>query len=374
MDLTRVLLIDSKSYPLLSGPKNHTMNYELLEALGRARLSRNFYMREFLYSEIANWHQLRNVPDHPDVALRVGRELCTQLLEPLQMRFGRVHIRSGYRSLEVNEFGNRHDLNCASNEKNFAEHIWDYPDASGAYGAMACVVVPALSDYIALGGSWTAMAWWIHDHLPYSSLCFFSKLGAFNIGWHESPKRRIYSYAAPLGCLTKPHMSNHMETHVNAYRDLLTFVDTGAFHATSTADAAIKAAPAYELRPAPIAHNSSGLPVALDSGPGKRIRYRAVHAKTKWRRADNHASLNNAIHGKDGAAGLFAGQTRIDHELHGEPLFVIVWRDGDPLGKVIRAHPQQAGKVELAEISIEQIELMEARRGASTTELAKYFN
>ena len=38
------------------------------------------------------------------------------------------------------------------------------------------------------------MAWWIHDHLPYASLYFFAKLGAFNIGWHEAPERRIDSY------------------------------------------------------------------------------------------------------------------------------------------------------------------------------------
>lgn len=202
------------------------MNYEALDALGRERLSRSFYMREFLYSEIANWHQLRNLPDHPEHALRVGAELCTELLEPLQMRFGRIHIRSGYRSPEVNAFGNDHDLNCANNEKNFGEHIWDYPDKAGHYGAAACVVVPALADYIAQGGSWTGMAWWIHDHLPYSSLCFFSKLGAFNIGWRSTPKRRIDSYASPRGCLTKPGMKHHAGDHTHEYQHFLTFVDT----------------------------------------------------------------------------------------------------------------------------------------------------
>lgn len=207
-----------------------TMTYDAQEALGRARLSQNFYMREFLYSEIANWHQLRNVPDHPERALEVGRALCTELLEPLQQRFGRVHIRSGYRSPEVNAFGNRHNLNCASNEKNYAGHIWDYPDDNG-HGAVACVVVPVLADYIALGGNWTAMAWWIHDHIPYGSLCFFAKLGAFNIGWHEVPQRRIDSFVAPRGCLTRPGMANHAGDHANAYRDLLTFVDTGVLDA-----------------------------------------------------------------------------------------------------------------------------------------------
>lgn len=57
----------------------------------------------------------------------------------------------------------------------------------------------------------------------------------------------------------------------------------------------------------------------MDDAPGGRIRYCAVHEKTRWRWVDNHASLNDAIYGKDGDAGLFAGHTRIDHELHGAP-------------------------------------------------------
>lgn len=196
-------------------------NYAQLESFGRERLSPNFFMREFLHSEIAAWHGLQNVPDHPDVALDVGRKLCQELLEPLQATFGRIHIRSGYRSPAVNRFGNENGLNCATNEKNYAGHIWDYPDADGMHGATVCIVVPALADWIESGESWTAMAWWIHDHLPYSSLCFFAKLGAFNIGWHERPVRQIDSYAKPKGYLTRPGMSNHGGTHEAEYDGLL---------------------------------------------------------------------------------------------------------------------------------------------------------
>jgi len=61
------------------------------------------------------------------------------------------------------------------------------------------------------------MAWWIHDHLPYSELQFFPKLAAFNIGWHEQPKRRIYSFIVPRGLLTKPSMANHAGSHAEHY-------------------------------------------------------------------------------------------------------------------------------------------------------------
>lgn len=191
--------------------------YAQLEEFGRNRLSPNFYMRDFLYSEIAAWEGLRNVPDHPEVAIEVGRKLCNQLLEPLQATFGRLEIRSAYRSPTVNDFGNRNKLNCANNESNYAGHIWDYPDANGKRGATACIVIPWLVDHIESGGKWTDMAWWIHDNLPYSSLYFFSKLAAFNISWHGAPARRIDSYATPKGCLTRPGMSNHGGSHKDNY-------------------------------------------------------------------------------------------------------------------------------------------------------------
>ena len=192
-------------------------SYGRLESLGRQRLSPNFFMRDFLYSEIAAWHQLRNFPDFPERAIESGRRLCTELLEPLQESFGRIHVRSGYRSPLVNGLGNEHGMNCASNESNFAAHIWDYPDKHGHYGATACIVIPWLVDHIEKGGSWTDMAWWIHDHLAYNTLYFFPKLAAFNINWHERPILRIDSYVEPRGCLTRPGMSNHSGSHGNHY-------------------------------------------------------------------------------------------------------------------------------------------------------------
>ena len=84
-------------------------------------------------------------------------------------------------------------------------------------GAMTSVVVPWLVDRLEKGLTWQAMAWWIHVHLPYSELQFFPKLAAFNIGWHEFPRRRITSFAAPRGLLTKPDMANHDRGHSEEY-------------------------------------------------------------------------------------------------------------------------------------------------------------
>ena len=40
-----------------------------LEELGRVRLSTNFYFRDFLYSEIADFYGIPNIPAQPDLAI-----------------------------------------------------------------------------------------------------------------------------------------------------------------------------------------------------------------------------------------------------------------------------------------------------------------
>lgn len=190
-----------------------------LENLGRVRLSESFFMREMLYSEIANFYAIPNIPDYPDVAIEAGTRLCAEILEPLRKTFGSVAVRSAYRSPSVNQMGNEKGHNCASNESNYAHHIWDYRDSEGCLGAMACIVIPWFADRYEAGADWRAMAWWIHDHLPYSSMTFFPKLAAFNIGWRDKPKREIHSYIEPKGCLTKPGMENQAGRHVDWYRE-----------------------------------------------------------------------------------------------------------------------------------------------------------
>jgi hypothetical protein len=142
------------------------------EALGRVRLSQTFFMRDFLYSELANIHRMTNVPDDPDPTIGAGSALCVNLLEPLQATFGRLAIRSAYQSRRVNGFGNTRYANCASNEANTARHIWDRRSADGGMGAMATIVVPWFVDRLAAGTTWQAVAWWIHDNLPYGELQF----------------------------------------------------------------------------------------------------------------------------------------------------------------------------------------------------------
>lgn len=183
-----------------------------LENLGRIRLSKSFFLRDFLHSEIANFYGIPNIPENPDLAVENGRALCETLLEPLNQIFGRLAIRSGYRSARVTEFGNAGGMG-ASVPNNAAYHVWDLLDKHGRRGAGACVVVPWFADRYAKGEDWRSLAWWIHDHLAYNHLQFFPKLCAFNIQWRENPSPRIDSFIEPKGCLTRPGMANHRGGH-----------------------------------------------------------------------------------------------------------------------------------------------------------------
>ena len=195
-----------------------------LEALGRVRLSESFFMRDFLYSEISQIEGIANIPDDPDLAIFVGKQLCENVLEPIQAALGRLSIRSAYRSCAVNAKGaeNKNQYNCSKNEANYAGHIWDKKDADGCMGATACIIVNSFIPYYERTSKWTALAWWIHDHIPsYSAMQFFPKFAAFNISWHEQPKKQIHSYIEPRGCLTRPDMSNFDGSHAKEYQQFL---------------------------------------------------------------------------------------------------------------------------------------------------------
>jgi hypothetical protein len=202
-----------------------------LEELGRVQLSKSFFMREFLYSEISQIEGLSNIPSDPELAIAAGKNLCEQVLEPLQAQLGRISIRSAYRSTVVNAKGaeKKNQYNCASNEKNYAGHIWDVRDGNGYMGATACIVVTSFIPYYERTGDWTALAWWIHDHIPaYASMTFFQKYAAFNINWHENPNhsKYIYSYVKnphtdKAGYLTNKDMDNFSGSHLEAYEEFI---------------------------------------------------------------------------------------------------------------------------------------------------------
>ncbi|HEU0310037.1 MAG TPA: hypothetical protein VFR36_02290, partial [Sphingomicrobium sp.] len=115
-----------------------------------------------------------------------------EVLEPLHDRFGRVSIRSAYRSPELNGFCNQRYVAgdtacwCTDNGSNAAKHIWDRRDEAGHLGATATIVIPAYLDHYERTGDYRPLGWWIRDNVPgYAEIYFFKQLCAFNIRWYE---------------------------------------------------------------------------------------------------------------------------------------------------------------------------------------------
>lgn len=175
-----------------------------LETLGRVRLGKYFFMREFLYSEIGSFHRIPNLPDDPDLAIANGRILCTTLLDPLVETFGVISVRSGYRSAALNRFGNENGLNCARLDYRWSRHVWDYVDDQGRRGAAATIVIPWFADQYAQGRDWRDLAHWLAAHLRFHDVWMYPKLAAFNIGWRDAPEGAVHSYIAPKGRLRTP--------------------------------------------------------------------------------------------------------------------------------------------------------------------------
>jgi hypothetical protein len=193
-----------------------------LETLGRVRLSRHFFMRDFLFSEIGNIHRIQNIPDHPDLAIARGQALCETLLDPLEETFGRIAVRSGFRSAALNSFGNENGLNCARNDYPLECHIWNRPDVAVAG---ASIVIPWFADQYDQGRDWRDLAWWLYDHLPFAEAWFFPRLCAFNLSWRPDPQRRIDSYIAPKGTLVRVGLppSEPLDTRAARYVDFPPF-------------------------------------------------------------------------------------------------------------------------------------------------------
>lgn len=184
--------------------KNAIDSVSALTEFGRERLSKNFFMREMLYSEVGNLHGVPNIPENPELALKAGRQLATLVLEPLLAAFGHIAIRSAYRSPKLNAFC--HELYragdssswCDCNEGAAAHHIWDRRDSDGYLGATATLVVPSYIEHYERTKDYRPLGWWIRDNLPdYAEVLFFRHLGAFNIRWYEGPTSKRIAFSDP---------------------------------------------------------------------------------------------------------------------------------------------------------------------------------
>lgn len=106
----------------------------------------------------------------------------------------------------------------------------------------------------------------------------------------------------------------------------------------------------------------------------KPIQFRAVHIKTRWRRA-SHESIANALGKTRGAKALFDHLNKvIDYAEHGEPLYVIIWDERKKgSGDIVKPDHTQWDGLQHAPIPDEAIGRFERSKLPTDEELEQFF-
>jgi hypothetical protein len=97
---------------------------EELETLALTRLSKNFLLRDFLFSTECAALGLSNFPDDVDMVIRAGKALCERVLEPILEHFGQFSIIFGYQcraGIEAEWSAKKR----AENPRSSSPHQWD---------------------------------------------------------------------------------------------------------------------------------------------------------------------------------------------------------------------------------------------------------
>lgn len=85
---------------------NSSRLYKKYETLSRKRVSKNFILRDFLFSVEAATRGHSNFPsDNEAQVVNSAKKLCEQVLEPILEHFGRFAITFGYQARETMDHG-----------------------------------------------------------------------------------------------------------------------------------------------------------------------------------------------------------------------------------------------------------------------------
>lgn len=148
----------------------------------RQRVSKNFILRDFLYSSTSDYFGVSNKPsDHPEQVFKSAVSLANQILEPVLEKFGRFFITFGYSSRRVMDV-----MYPTNNPKSSNPHHWD----RGTYGDKVfaridivplCVLDGEVSPEDFLN--------WVMDNTDVDLLMFWRKSSTFCIDISPKPRR-----------------------------------------------------------------------------------------------------------------------------------------------------------------------------------------
>lgn len=94
--------VQSKLVILPYGNKDQQARLKAYDNWTRQRVSKNFILRDFLYSSTSDYFGVSNKPsDMPEQVVASAKALCEVLLEPILAKFGRFFITYAYQSRKI---------------------------------------------------------------------------------------------------------------------------------------------------------------------------------------------------------------------------------------------------------------------------------
>lgn len=160
--------------------------------LGRRRLSKNFLLRDFLFSTEAAAAGHSNFPDDEEQVVKSGQQLCVQVLEPILERFGHFTITFGYQARETLE----HSWSNVERDKNptsSSPHQWD----RGTFGKEIYARVDILPTCVEAGDvTKQEFGFWCMDNFDIDLLMQFPGSNVFCITISPHPRRAWWEWVA----------------------------------------------------------------------------------------------------------------------------------------------------------------------------------
>lgn len=206
--------------------------YKKYEELSLIRLSRNFILRDFLFSTEAAVCGHSNYPtDNIGQVVESGKLLCSKVLEPILEHFGRFAITFGYQGRETMEHS-WSDQERAEKKHSSSPHHWD----RGTFGADIYARVDILP-FCVEDGRVTKREFgrWVMQNLDIDLLMQWQKANIYCITISPQP-RRVWVEWTPMG--KGDNGSNKIEIMGRDYWEkqfpLLPPSDRPAFHPSAT--------------------------------------------------------------------------------------------------------------------------------------------
>ena len=179
---------------------------EQLEALSLTRLSKNFILRDFLYSTECAALRLTNYPEDAEMVIRAARALCVGVLEPILEHFGQFGIIFGYQSREGIEAG-WSEKKRAENPRSSSPHQYD----RGTWGDEVYARVDILPYCVEDGLiSKQEFGHWVMNNLDICLLMSWKRANIFCITISPKPRRVWLEWGSPA--LGQPKQETFMGT------------------------------------------------------------------------------------------------------------------------------------------------------------------